>query len=130
MYIYSTIGLSHFENEEYALWFGLWGISLIRMKSTHCPWRFSRTIHASYDKSICIIVYIVLFGSHALRTKIIHCVLCFGSFTVFSAVLLMICMSPSCDPQPVQPVKPLFHDICTGRTSRFKPFMGRICGQY
>ena len=38
-------------------------------------------MHGSYEKSIDITLYIVLFGSHALRTKIIHRVLCFGTFT-------------------------------------------------
>ena len=65
IYIYSAIGLSRFENEEYSLCFALLGIPLFRTKSTHCPWRVSLPIHGSYEKSIYIILYIALFGSHA-----------------------------------------------------------------
>ena len=37
LYIYSAIGLSRFENEEYSSCFVLWGIHVIRTKNMHCP---------------------------------------------------------------------------------------------
>ena len=63
-----------------------------------CPWRVSLSIHGSYEKSIDIILYIALFGSHALRKKIIHCVLCFGAFTILErgAYILSSAIRLSC----------------------------------
>ena len=83
LYKYSTIGLSRFENEEYILCFALRGNPLLQIEehAFRCPWRVSLSMHGSYEKSIDITPYTALFGSHALRTKIIHCVLCLGVFT-------------------------------------------------
>ena len=72
------------------------GSHVLRTKNIHCALRIGAFPFSERIRRACIVlrvflsrftvrmrrVYRALFGSHALRTKNIHCVLCFGAFTI------------------------------------------------
>ena len=72
------------------------GSHVLRTKNIHCALRIGAFPFSERIRRARIVlrvflsrftvrmrrVYRALFGSHALRTKNIHCVLCFGAFTI------------------------------------------------
>ena len=72
------------------------GSHVLRTKNIHCALRIGAFPFSERMRRARIVlrvflsrftvrmrrVYRALFGSHALRTKNIHCVLCFGAFTI------------------------------------------------
>ena len=88
------------------------GSHVLRTKNIHCALRIGAFPFSERIRRARIVlrlflsrftvrmrrVYRALFGSHALRTKNIHCVLCFGAFTILEreTYILSSAFSLSC----------------------------------
>ena len=84
------------DSEEHCIYIELMGSHVLRTKNIHCALRIGAFPFSERIRRARIVlrvflsrftirmrrVYRALYGSHALRTKNIHCVLCFGAFTI------------------------------------------------